>query len=51
MARKEYESPNMKVSVLDCKDAVTTSEPYYDSNERTVVGSFSRDWGQYFDTK
>ena len=49
MAKKQYDSPKMRVCTLDCKDAITTSITY-DSEKRTVIGSFSKDWSSYFDS-
>ena len=49
MAKKIYDSPQMRVCMLDCQDAITTSNGKWYEADKTVVGSFIKDWSQFFD--
>lgn len=46
MAKKQYDSPQMKLCVLDCRDAITTSEGAKDSS--AGVGNFQSNWKDFF---
>ena len=48
MAKKQYDSPQMRVRMLQVEDVITASLTYYEG-ERTTVGSFKQDWLNLFD--